>query len=674
MAPSQIVGDAVAFLTAHGGLMLIGVTALLGGGAVAARMQRSPLHRQRLCELTVAATVVWVVLACVPMRRWLHPPEAATERPQIIVPGPATMPEGQLYLAELATDAVPLELPGLPAVFDLDSPMPTSATAAQLREPFDVARFAASVYLVGGAAAASWLLLGGLILTVILRTARPAPHWVQAQLGSLGEPGPLPRVLVSARCRRPFSCGVSRATVVLPEALAVNENHGRLRQVLLHELAHVRQRDAWGNALFNLALPLLWFHPLYWLLRHDAHLARELVADDWAASRSGKASYVAELVAMARSTLARPAAFGGPLGSVALFRSPTKFYRRMHMLMQRRELLATSCSRGWKLGAATAAATVLLIAAGVAGLEPARAQDRPSDGSGQESEPQDREAEALKQQLDAARQSLEVTTRRLKQLQQQADAAKATQQVREVELKARLDQLAAEKAKRPDDQRDAQPRDELVARKLLGESVKRPEATDDEFARRLYLDLIGAPPDTDALNRFRNDDAPDKRDGLVQELLRKDPARANAWKRWAQARQEPAADPTTTRSAPADGARGGGSTAGIGHGQLDLVTLALSYIDATGDLQTARARLDRIVKLSAGQRTELELEEYKVAAATAERKVRLLRGVIEIALAGAKSEYKLARELGDQGVVSRSQVSEAEAKLQILELILKGGQ
>ena len=680
MAPSQIVGDAVAFLAAHGGLLLIGTTGLLAAGAVAARLQRSPLHRQRLCELTVAATVVWVVLACVPMRRWLQPAEAPPERPQPVVPAPAAMPAGRLYLADLAAVAAPLELPDGPAAVDVESsPTPASAIAMPAMpgpraEPFDAARFAAGAYGIGAAAAGAWLLLGGVLLAVIVCTARPAPHWVQAQLGSLCEGGPRARLLVSARCRRPFSCGVFRATVVLPEALTVPENHGRLRQVLLHELAHVRQRDAWGNALLNLALPLLWFHPLYWLLRHDAHLARELVADDWAASRSGKACYVAELVAMARSTLARPAALGGPLGSVALFRSPTNFYRRMHMLMQRTELLATSCSRGWKVGAATAAAAVLLIAAGVAGLEPARAQDRPSEAVPGEAEVRQRDADALKVELDAARKALDVATQRLQQLQQEAEAAKATQQLREVELKARLDQLAAEKAAHSDAQGRGQRLDEQVARKLLAEGLKRSETTDDEFARRLYLDVVGVPPEPEALNRFRNDNTPDKRARLLEELLRKDPARANAWKQWAQSRNNAAAESTAARSASADGGRAGGSTGGLGHGQLDLVTLALSYIDATGDLQTARARLERIAKLPDDRRSDLGVEEGKVAVVTAERKVRLLRGVIEIALTGAKSEYDQARQLADRGLVSRSEVSDAEAKLQILELILKSGQ
>ena len=57
-----------------------------------------------------------------------------------------------------------------------------------------------------------------------------------------------------------------------------------------------------GNLLFELAFPLLFFHPLYWWLRAEVRMAAELVADDWAAGQTGKEVYVAELVALARGS------------------------------------------------------------------------------------------------------------------------------------------------------------------------------------------------------------------------------------------------------------------------------------------------------------------------------------------------------------------------------------
>jgi multidrug resistance efflux pump len=110
-------------------------------------------------------------------------------------------------------------------------------------------------------------------------------------------------------------------------------------------------------------------------------------------------------------------------------------------------------------------------------------------------------------------------------------------------------------------------------------------------------------------------------------------------------------------------------------GQLDLINLAISYIDATGNARTARANYERTAKLAGNNNaTQTELELHKFALETAERKAQLLRGVTEIALSGAQSDFRYAQELVDQGVAPRSQLSEAKAKLQILELILKSGQ
>jgi hypothetical protein len=68
----------------------------------------------------------------------------------------------------------------------------------------------------------------------------------------------------------------------------------------------------------------------------------------------------------------------------------------------------------------------------------------------------------------------------------------------------------------------------------------------------------------------------------------------------------------------------------------------------------------------------VELE--KAALESADRKVQLLRGIIEIVLKGSMDELRRTEELVTQGAVSNAQVSEVRTKVQILELILKSGQ
>ncbi|HEY2037703.1 MAG TPA: M56 family metallopeptidase, partial [Steroidobacteraceae bacterium] len=228
----------------------------------------------------------------------------------------------------------------------------------------------------GAAACAAWLVLGHVLLWRITRRARrPKPWLLDLFRGACKAVGVRQaRVLVVYAPLRPVSCGLIRPTVLLGTDDCLPSNRPRLRQVLLHEAAHLRQRDAWGNALFNLAMPLLYFHPLYWVLRSGASLAREMVADDIAAASTSRAAYAADLLELARTRSGyRPA----PIAAIGIFRSPSHFYRRMHMLMQRNIRLENRCSAAWKLASGVACAGVLFAASATLGVRRAEAQESP---------------------------------------------------------------------------------------------------------------------------------------------------------------------------------------------------------------------------------------------------------------------------------------------------------
>jgi hypothetical protein len=148
-----------------------------------------------------------------------------------------------------------------------------------------------------------------------------------------------------------------------------------LRQVVRHEVSHVLQGDGWGNLLFCLALPVLYFHPCYWWLRRWAETARELVADDWAARADGKEAYATALVALARSRVDGGPRAGVWVGGIGMFRRRSAFYRRMRMLLQRSEPLATGCSKTWRGMVGLAGLAIVAGAVAVVGVRPARAQD-----------------------------------------------------------------------------------------------------------------------------------------------------------------------------------------------------------------------------------------------------------------------------------------------------------
>ena len=677
-AALRVVGAAVGLLATHGGMLLLGVGGLLGAGFCTIRLQRSPLHRQRLGELTVACTALWVVLACVPMPRWLRgaegapagstrpgmdgasgaaPPIHRRALPARRVPAPATEPVDPVWVArgpsvridvdaagsssrrEGEEDAKPraavrAEFSDSYATDPVTGPVPRPVSAP-VPAPVDVRRVVAWVYLGGASGCFAWLVLGRVLLWRLVARGAPAPPWLLELLTSLADARRRPpRLLVSARCSRPISCGLWRPTVLLPAGVVGAGHRNLLRQVLLHELAHVRQRDAWGNALLNLALPLLYAHPLYWLVRRDVELARELVADDWAAARSGKACYVAELVAMARSAMGPRGAAGAP-GPVALFGSPTHFYRRMHMLIRRRENLPTSCSRGWRLVVTMAFTVVLGVATGLGGLEPARAQDRPETAAadlaregvdaGREARQRAEEVAVLRAQLQSAHQALQEATLRLDELKAQSQSAQdqlarqleETKIVKERQLVA--EQRAREVAVR--DAREAQAHDAQM-RELVA-AQRHPESAS------------AAVPDTRRV------------DGAVARNLQ-------------------------------DDLRTGGNaglTAAPAAAGLDLVTLAVAYVDAAGDVRTARARLERTAKLAGSNDVSpLQLDLDKATLDTAQRKAELLRMLVDIARAAASAEHEQVRKLVDERLLPQSRLAETEARLKILELIAKSGQ
>ena len=93
-------------------------------------------------------------------------------------------------------------------------------------------------------------------------------------------------VVVAGDCPL-FVCGLWRPRLVLPRRLMESLDSSQRRQVILHELAHVKRRDlAWGWPV-EIARIVYFFHPLvYWVAR-QLRLERELACDQLAMAHSG---------------------------------------------------------------------------------------------------------------------------------------------------------------------------------------------------------------------------------------------------------------------------------------------------------------------------------------------------------------------------------------------------
>jgi beta-lactamase regulating signal transducer with metallopeptidase domain len=119
----------------------------------------------------------------------------------------------------------------------------------------------------------------------------------------------VPSLAIGDAATGPHVVGVLRPIVVVPPVLL--DDAALLRAALLHELAHVRRRDALGRSVQLVATSLFWFWPVARLVARRLDLAREAACDAWAleAGELARPAYARLLVAMARLQLgARDAA------------------------------------------------------------------------------------------------------------------------------------------------------------------------------------------------------------------------------------------------------------------------------------------------------------------------------------------------------------------------------
>lgn len=88
-----------------------------------------------------------------------------------------------------------------------------------------------------------------------------------------------PVLLVSPRALAPMTWGVRRPIVLLPRDCHEWPEELR-RQVLLHELAHVRRRDGLTQLIAQCACLVHWFNPLVWIAARQMRVEREQACDD----------------------------------------------------------------------------------------------------------------------------------------------------------------------------------------------------------------------------------------------------------------------------------------------------------------------------------------------------------------------------------------------------------
>ena len=162
----------------------------------------------------------------------------------------------------------------------------------------------ACLWAIGAVVVASvWLRAFALARRLVRESyTSAAPEWAARGARASSQSGlkaPV-RLLWSDALSIPIAWGFGRTAVVLPPQ-SERWDADRSEAVLLHEMAHLRRRDAWTQLVAQAALAVHWPNPLAWMAYRRFLDAREQACDD-AVLRVGASAtdYASHLVAVAR--------------------------------------------------------------------------------------------------------------------------------------------------------------------------------------------------------------------------------------------------------------------------------------------------------------------------------------------------------------------------------------
>jgi murein DD-endopeptidase MepM/ murein hydrolase activator NlpD/beta-lactamase regulating signal transducer with metallopeptidase domain len=126
-----------------------------------------------------------------------------------------------------------------------------------------------------------------------------------------------PELRVVSATTSPFSTGVTKPLVCLPEGIEQTMQAETLDLVVGHECIHVARGDGWRRPLERSIADIMWFNPFAWAIRRELDLARELACDEAVvAASSQRRAYARTLRIVAGMVSALPAS--APAASMSL--------------------------------------------------------------------------------------------------------------------------------------------------------------------------------------------------------------------------------------------------------------------------------------------------------------------------------------------------------------------
>lgn len=189
---------------------------------------------------------------------------------------------------------------------------------------------ASLLYALGAAAVLLHLATGISVLARWTRRGVEAgePGWQAALARGTARLRRPVRLLVSHDISSPISWGIAPAWILIdPVTLA---RAGQADAVVAHEMAHIRRFDWPMLVAARIAVALLWFNPLVWLLSRTLARRGETAADEAAVRGIERADYAEALLSFATAPAARGVATGMALWPNALAERITHIAMHRH--------------------------------------------------------------------------------------------------------------------------------------------------------------------------------------------------------------------------------------------------------------------------------------------------------------------------------------------------------
>jgi beta-lactamase regulating signal transducer with metallopeptidase domain/protocatechuate 3,4-dioxygenase beta subunit len=334
------------WLSALGGVLVTPVLVLLGPQLPWRFAMLSPEHRQRTEQAErkpLLKNAMPTELGGVPLSErsaaGSRAPEssevlkvtASARKPAAVLPNTRARTAGAIQRASRTAET--------DAVTAGEAPVP----APNVFRAF--ASLALAVWSVGSVYLGLCLLVGWRRLHRVRHRLRPfdVERW-RAELTEVSRVLAMPRlptIWLSPDVRTPLVAGLWPAVVILPEGLPESSSSRQVREILVHECAHLLHHDPWTQLLERIAIVLFWIHPFCYLLSRRLDQAREEVCDNHVLAHMNAHEYAETLFSMAQICYPVP----GLEGHLMIMPRGRSLENRLAGLLSKRRDPSTSLSR-----------------------------------------------------------------------------------------------------------------------------------------------------------------------------------------------------------------------------------------------------------------------------------------------------------------------------------------